>query len=65
ATKGVDSKLKVVEWKDTDRRGLPFSKSMTKAVAGALGLPDAGGDIIHELGAGRLFLDGLVSVWHP
>ncbi|MDG4901524.1 MULTISPECIES: signal peptide peptidase SppA [unclassified Mesorhizobium] len=65
ATKGIDSKLKVVEWKDTEGHGLLFSRSMTKAVASALGLPDAGGDIIHELGADRLFLDGLVSVWHP
>ncbi|PBC02198.1 signal peptide peptidase SppA [Mesorhizobium sp. WSM3860] len=65
ASKGVDSKLKVVEWKDTEGHGFLFSKSMTKAVANALGLPDAGGDIIHELGADRLFLDGLVSVWHP
>ncbi|UCI27714.1 signal peptide peptidase SppA [Mesorhizobium sp. B2-8-5] len=66
ATKGVDSKLKVVEWKDKDRRGgFLFSQSMAKLAAKALGLPDAGGDIIHELGADRLFLDGLVSVWHP
>ncbi|MBZ9884967.1 signal peptide peptidase SppA [Mesorhizobium sp. CA10] len=66
ATKGVNSKLKVVEWKDKDRRGgFLFSQSMAKVAAKALGLPDAGGDIIHELGADRLFLDGLVSVWHP
>ncbi|MBZ9868186.1 signal peptide peptidase SppA [Mesorhizobium sp. CA15] len=66
ATKGVDSKLKVVEWKDKDRHGgFLFSQSMAKVAAKALGLPDAGGDIIHELGADRLFLDGLVSVWHP
>ncbi|RWL46810.1 signal peptide peptidase SppA [Mesorhizobium sp. M2E.F.Ca.ET.209.01.1.1] len=66
ATKGVDAKLKVVEWKDKDRRGgFLFSQSMTKMAAKALGLPDAGGDVIHELGADRLFLDGLVSVWHP
>jgi len=66
ATKGVDGKLKVVEWKDKDRRGgFLFSQSMAKVAAKALGLPDAGGDIIHELGADRLFLDGLVSVWHP
>jgi len=66
ATKGVDAKLKVVEWKDTDRRaGFLLSKSMAKMAASALGLPDAGGDVIHELGADRLFLDGLVSVWHP
>ena len=66
ATKGVDGKLKVVEWKNKDRRGgFLFSQSMAKMVAKALGLPDAGGDVIHELGADRLFLDGLVSVWHP
>ncbi|MBZ9700030.1 MULTISPECIES: signal peptide peptidase SppA [unclassified Mesorhizobium] len=66
ATKGVDSKLKVVEWKDTERRGgFLFSKAMVRTIAGALGLPDYSGDIIHELGADRLFLDGLVSVWHP
>ncbi|UCI21033.1 signal peptide peptidase SppA [Mesorhizobium sp. B2-1-8] len=66
ATKGVDAKLKVVEWKDTERRGgFLFSKAMAHTIAGALGLPDSGGDVIHELGADRLFLDGLVSVWHP
>ncbi|TPN55126.1 MULTISPECIES: signal peptide peptidase SppA [unclassified Mesorhizobium] len=66
ATKGVDAKLKVVEWKETERRGgFLWSKSMVKTIGSALGLPDSGGDIIHELGADRLFLDGLVSVWHP
>jgi protease-4 len=66
ATKGVDAKLKVVEWKDTESRGgFLFSKAMAKRISSALGLPDAGGDIIHEIGADRLFLDGLVSVWHP
>jgi protease IV len=66
ATKGVDGKLKVIEWKDTDKPGsFLFSQSMAKMAAKVLGLPDAGGDVIHELGADRLFLDGLVSVWHP
>ncbi len=66
ATKGVDGKLEVIEWKDTDRSGgFLFSQSMAKMAAKALGLTDAGGDVIHELGADRLFLDGLVSVWHP
>ncbi|TPL04445.1 signal peptide peptidase SppA [Mesorhizobium sp. B2-4-14] len=66
ATKGVDAKLKVVEWKNTERRGGFFwSKAMVKTIGGALGLPDYSGDVIHELGADRLFLDGLVSVWHP
>jgi protease IV len=66
ATKGIDAKLKVVEWKNTERSGgFLFSKTMAKTAAGALGLTDAGGDVIHEIGADRLFLDGLVSVWHP
>ncbi|TPK75567.1 signal peptide peptidase SppA [Mesorhizobium sp. B2-4-15] len=66
ATKGVDAKLKVVEWKNTERRGGFFwSKAMVKTIVSALGLPDYSGDVIHELGADRLFLDGLVSVWHP
>jgi protease-4 len=66
ATKGVDAKLKVVEWKDTEKRGgFLFSKAMVRIIGSALGLPDYGGEVIHEIGADRLFLDGLVSVWHP
>jgi len=66
ATKGVDAKLKVIEWKNTERRGgFLFSKAMAQAIGSALGLPAYSGDVIHELGADRLFLDGLVSVWHP
>jgi protease-4 len=66
ATKGVDAKLKVVEWKDTEKRGgFLFSKAMVRIIGSALGLPDYGGEVIHQIGADRLFLDGLVSVWHP
>ncbi|MER9577796.1 signal peptide peptidase SppA [Mesorhizobium sp. M0189] len=66
AGKGVDAKLKVVEWKDTEKRGgFLFSKAMAQTVGTALGLPGHGGDVLHEIGADRLFLDGLVSVWHP
>lgn len=66
ATKGVDAKLKVVEWKNTERRGgFLFSKALTRTLSRALGLPDYSGDLARELGADRLFLDGLVSVWHP
>ncbi|TIP13146.1 signal peptide peptidase SppA [Mesorhizobium sp.] len=65
ATKGVDAKLEVVEWKDTEGGSFLFSKEMARTIGSALGLPDYGGDIIHELGGDRLFLDGLVSVWHP
>lgn len=66
ATKGVNAKLKVVEWKSTEKRGaFLFSKAMAQNIGSALGLPVASGDVIEELGADRLFLDGLVSVWHP
>jgi protease-4 len=66
ATKGVDANLKVVEWKDTERRGgWLFSKALARAVSRMLGLPEGSGDMLDEIGADRLFLDGLVSVWHP
>ena len=66
ATKGVDAKLKVVEWKDTDRRGgWLFSRALARTVSRMLGLPENSGDMLDQIGADRLFLDGLVSVWHP
>lgn len=66
ATKGVDAKLNVVEWKSTKSRGsFLFSKALARSVSRILGLPEESGDVLQELGAERLFLDGLVSVWHP
>ena len=66
ATKGVDGALKVREWEpDDDSGGLPFFGSAANAVAGLLGLPAGGGDVLREFGADRLFLDGLLSVWQP
>ncbi|MBN9242214.1 MAG: signal peptide peptidase SppA [Mesorhizobium sp.] len=66
ATKGVDAKLKVVDWKDTGRNGgWLFSKALARTVARALGLPEGSAGVLDEIGADRLFLDGLVSVWHP
>ncbi|MFA6154095.1 signal peptide peptidase SppA [Mesorhizobium sp.] len=66
ATKGVDAKLDVIEWKNKEGSGsFLFSKAMVRTIGSALGLPVSNSDIIHELGADRLFLDGLVSVWHP
>ncbi|MGB3391234.1 MAG: signal peptide peptidase SppA [Pseudaminobacter sp.] len=64
--KGVAADLKVVEWKAKGgRSSLFFGSSMMEAVARMLGLPDRSGDFMREIGADRLFLDGLVSVWHP
>ena len=65
ATKGVDAKLDVVEWKSTRRSSYFLPDSLAGLAARALGLPQEGGELLRELGADRLFLDGLVSVWHP
>ena len=66
ATKGVDPELKVIEWKSEKSR-LRFSAvALTgKAVADWLGLPGYDADLIRELGGDRIFLDGLLSLWHP
>jgi protease-4 len=66
ATKGVDGKLKVVEWKSRKSgRGWLLSEDTVRTIGRALGMPDYGGDLLKEIGGDRLFLDGLVSVWHP
>jgi protease IV len=65
-TKGVDTRLQVIEWKGKgSRSSFLFSKALVKGVAHALGLPDASADMLDGLGADRLFLDGLVSLWQP
>ncbi|MBO6718059.1 MAG: signal peptide peptidase SppA [Rhizobiaceae bacterium] len=65
AEKGIGEDLKVVEWKPrgSAQDWLTGSAAM-RALANLLGLP-AGDDLISELGADRIFLDGLVSVWQP
>ena len=66
ATKGVDPNLKVVEWKPkSSGSSWLFSDSYAKAVARWLGLPEYDADLIHKLGGDRIFLDGLLSLWHP
>lgn len=66
ATKNVPAGLDLVEWKPRrDRAGWLFGQSSMRALAAWLGLPAAGSDILAGLGADRIFLDGLVSVWQP
>jgi protease-4 len=65
ATRGVDAKLEVVEWKPADSGDWFLPSAAAQALSTALGLPAGGGDLLKELGADRLFLDGLLSVWHP
>ncbi len=62
ATKGVDSDLKVIEWKPkASGRGFLFSRALARLV----GLPQGSEALFDRLGADRIFLDGLLSVWHP
>jgi protease-4 len=65
-TKGVDDKLPVVEWKPVEKSslGMFFSHSALKMLAKYLGIPEESAGILRELTGERMFLDGLVSVWH-
>lgn len=65
-SKGVADGLEVVEWKPRDSStSFMFFGSMVRQIGQALGLPGLGGSLLQEIGAERLFLDGLLSVWHP
>jgi protease IV len=65
ATKGVDGKLKVVEWEPKNGGSFFFSQALAGMVGRLVGLPDQGAALLKELGGERLFLDGLLSVWQP
>jgi protease-4 len=66
ATKGVQADLTVIEWEPKEEGSLLFLGSSLADMAGqALGLHGHGGEFIREIGADRLFLDGLLSVWQP
>jgi protease-4 len=64
--KGVSADLAIVEWKRR-QSGTDWllGAGIGQALAGWLGLPAGGGALMRELGADRIFLDGLVSVWQP
>jgi protease-4 len=61
AKKGVSPDLKVIEWKSASSRSLFFSRALARLV----GLPEGSAGILDRIGADRIFLDGLLSVWHP
>jgi protease-4 len=67
ATKGVDAKLDVVEWKKNPSTASLFfgSDSLVEGLARLVGLDRSHTDLLREIGAERLFLDGLLSVWQP
>ena len=65
AGKGVDEGLEVIEWKPQGDGSLLFSEALARAAGRYLELAGEGAALIWNSGAERLFLDGLVSVWHP
>jgi protease-4 len=66
ATKGVDANLRVIEWKPkSGGASLFLSEAAARQLGRLFGLPDYGADLIREIGGERIFLDGLLSVWHP
>jgi len=65
-TKGVARELEIREWKPRrDSGSWLLGSAAMSALAAWLGLPAGGSDMLSELGADRIFLDGLVSVWQP
>lgn len=65
ATKGVDAKLSVVEWKPADEGGLFAPLALAEAAGALLGLDKVGSSLMRGSGADGLFLDGLLSLWQP
>lgn len=63
--RGVDAGLDVYEWKPPSDPGWLLGEAAMRAFAGWLGLRPEGSAIMSEIGADRIFLDGLVSVWQP
>src|SRR5690606_17828631 len=62
--RGISPDLELREWKpETD--GLLSGVGLTAGIAKFLGLGHDAADILAKLGADRIFLDGLVSVWQP
>lgn len=62
-TKGVDTKLSVVEWKPARSGSFFLPTALAQALGRALGAGDLSSELLKEMGADRLFLDGMLSLW--
>ncbi len=65
AGQGVDPHLEVVDWHPRNERGWFLGSSVGRGLARLLGVSQTGADLLSEIGANRIFLDGLLSVWQP
>ena len=65
-TRGVSDGLEIVDWKPSSS-GMDWllGNGAAQALAAWLGLPADAGRVLRDIGADRIFLDGLVSVWQP
>lgn len=64
-TRGVDADLRVVEWKKKDEGGFFSLFGSASSLTGGQSLSEAAQALLGELGGEHLFLDGLLSLWHP
>lgn len=65
-SKGVDTELDVIEWKPKrDTASYLLIDALVGGAEGRLGLEEGGAALLRALGAERLLLDGLVSLWQP
>lgn len=63
-TRDIDEKLEIVDWKpETNSSGLLLGAGATSLLQQLLGMPTTISTEIDRLSGGKLFLDGLVSVW--
>jgi len=65
ASKGVDKKLPVVEWKPASSPYTDLlSSAAMKVLLRNLGLSEQGSALFEEQIGQRFFLDGMLAVWH-
>ena len=56
----------MIEWKPKEPgRSFLFANALPRQIASWLGLPEYSADLFKEFGGDRIFLDGLLSLWHP
>lgn len=65
AGKGIDKDLPVIEWKaESSVYSDLLSASALNWLLSSLGLPQQSGSLLNEAIGQRIFLDGMLSVWH-